>query len=180
MRKIAFFTTVLVTVTALTAVAGFNFTHGAFRGGYVVPEDPLENTFGLGAEVGLGIPVPHLNFALEANYWTKNYTDEIFTNWEMSISDINIGISAKYEFMVAPTAFYPYLGAGFGAHYFTTEIDAGIISLSDTETKFGAHTFGGFRVPVSPVVDAFVEARYTWVQPDYLGVYGGIGYRFGK
>jgi opacity protein-like surface antigen len=165
---------------AVAASAGFNFTHGGLRGGYIAPEDPLEATYGLGAEVGLGIPVQHVNFAVEANYWSKTYSDEVFTTWELKFTDINVGVSAKYEYAAAPDAFYPYLGAGIGVHFISSSVDMGGISVSASDTKFGAHGFGGFRVPVAPVVDFFVEARYTMVDPDYFGAFGGIQYNFGK
>lgn len=180
MKRIACLSIVAVCVLAVTASAGFNFTHGALRGGYVAPEDPLDNTYGFGAEVGLGVPIPNVNFAVEANYWNKSYNDPVFTTWELNFTDINVGVSGKYDFTVAPNSFYPYLGAGIGVHFLSSSVDIGFGSVSASDTKFGAHTFGGVRVPVAPVVDLFVEARYTWVSPDYFSAFGGIQYNFGK
>jgi len=180
MKRIACLSFVAVFVLAVTASAGLNFTHGGIRGGYVAPEDPLDNTYGFGAEIGLGVPVPQLNFALEANYWNKSYTDPVFTTWELDFTDINVGVSGKYDLMTAPTPFCPYVGAGVGVHFVSSSIDIGFGSVSASDTKFGAHTFGGIRFPVAPVVDLFVEARYTWVNPDYFSAFGGIQYNFGK
>lgn len=180
MKRIVCLSVVALFAFAATASAGLNFTHGGIRAGYVAPEDPLESTFGLGAEVGFSVPVPHLSFAVEGNYWSKSYNDPIFTTWELSFTDISVGVSGKYNIMVGPSTFYPYVGAGLGAHFLSSSVDVGFGSVSVSDTKFGVHTFGGVRVPVAPVVDFFVEARYTWVSPDYFGAYGGIQYNFGK
>lgn len=180
MRKITGLSVVAVFLLAVTASAGLNFTHGGLSAGYVAPEDPLESTFGIGAEVGFAVPVPNLNLSLEANYWSKGYSDPVFTTWEFNFTDINIAMSARYEFPTASQSFYPYLGGGLGLHFLSSSVDVGFGSVSASDTKLGLHTFGGLRFPVSPVVDFYVEARYTWVNPDYFSALGGIQYHFGK
>jgi len=180
MKRIVSLSIVAVCIMAVTASAGFNFTYGGLRGGYVAPEDPLESTYGFGAEIGLGVPVQYVDFSLEANYWNKSYTDPIFTTWELNFTDINVGFSGKYNITVAPNTFCPYVGAGAGVHFISSSIDIGFGSISLTDTKFGAHAFGGFAVPIAPVVDFFAEARYTVVNPDYFSAFGGIRYNFGK
>jgi len=180
MKRVICLSVVALFAMVVTASAGFNFTTGSVRGGYIAPEDPLESTYGVGADVGLGVPVPYVNLAIEANYWNKSYNDPIFTTWELKYTDFNVGISGKYEIAAAPNTFYPYVGAGFGVHFLSTSVDIGLGSISASDTKFGAHAFGGFRVPVSPVVSFFAEGRYTWVSPDYFGAHGGITYSFGK
>ena len=180
MKRIVSLTVVAICVMAVTASAGFNFTHGGIRGGYIAPEDPIDATYGFGAEVGFGDVVPNASFALEANYWNKSFSDPVFTSWDFSFSDISISASGRYEYAAAPDAFYPYVGGGIGIHILSSSVDIGLGSISVSETKFGAHAFGGFRVPVAPVIDFVAEARYTMVSPDYLGVWGGIQYNFGK
>lgn len=180
MKRIVSLTIVAVCVVAVTASAGFNPTHGGLRGGYVAPEDPIEATYGFGAEVGFSDVVPNVSFTIEANYWNKSYTDPVIPTWDFSFSDFSVGLSGKYEYAAAPDAFYPFVGAGFGAHMLSNSVDLGFGSISVSDTKFGAHAFGGFRVPVAPVLDFFVEARYTWVNPNYLSAWGGIQYNFGN
>ena len=180
MKRIVSLAIVAVCVMAVTASAGFNFTHGGLRGGYVAPEDPIDATYGFGAEVGFGDVVPNVSFMLEISYWNKSYNDPVFTTWEYSFSDLSLGISGRYEYAAAPDAFYPFVGAGLGTHILSTSADIGFGSISVSDTKFGAHAFGGFRVPVAPVLDFFMEARYTMVSPDYLSAWGGIQYNFGK
>ncbi|MEE9555401.1 MAG: outer membrane beta-barrel protein [candidate division Zixibacteria bacterium] len=180
MKRIVSLAIVAVCVMTVTAFAGLNFSNGGLRGGYVAPEDPIDATYGFGAEVGFGDVVPNVTFSVEASYWNKSYSDPVFTTWDFSFTDIALGLSGKYEYAAAPDAFYPYLGTGFGVHMLSSSVDIGFGSISISDTKFGVHAFGGFRVPVTPVVDFFAEARYTWVSPDYLSAWGGIQYNFGN
>jgi hypothetical protein len=170
MSRIFYVTSILVLVFAFGAYASVDFTHGGIRAGYVMPND-IDNTVGFGAEIGFGLPTPNLSFNIEGGYWSKSFEETLAgTTWEAKFSDLNFGLSGKYEYPAMPNQFHPYVGAG---------VILGI-SVSVDDNKFGAHFFGGFRVPFNPVVSAFVEARYTVVDPDYFGVYGGINYGFAK
>ncbi|UCE66363.1 MAG: outer membrane beta-barrel protein [Candidatus Zixiibacteriota bacterium] len=180
MSRIIYATTVFVLVCAFSAFASVDFTHGGIRAGYVMPND-IDNTVGFGAEVGFGLPVPNLSFNLEGGYWSKSYEEDLMgTTWEAKFTDFNFGLSGKYEVPAVPNTFHPYLGAGIGYHMLTAESEILGITVSVDDNKFGAHFFGGFRVPFNPIVSAFVEARYTVVDPDYFGVWGGINYGFAK
>lgn len=183
MRKILISTLAIVAATALVASAGgFNVTHGGIRAGYVAPEDPIDATVGFGAEVGFAFAnVPNFSFALEGNYWSKSYSEDFLgTTWDWTFSDISVGISGRYEFSTVSEVVHPYLGAGAGLHMVKVESETILGSLSVTDNKFGGHAFGGLKVPVSPIVSFFAEGRYTMVDPDYLGIYGGLTYSFMK
>lgn len=182
MRRIVFSTVALIAMAALTATAGVNPSHGGIRVGYVAPEDPIESTIGFGAEVGFGInTVPNFTFSLEGNYWSKSYSEDVLgTAWDFTFSDISVGVSATYEFSEVSPKFHPYIGAGAGLHMLKAETDIMGVSVSATDNKFGGHAFGGFKVPFTPLVSFIAEARYTLVDPDYLGVYGGLTYSFLK
>jgi opacity protein-like surface antigen len=183
MRKVLISTLVIIAATALVASAGgLNVTHGGIRAGYIAPEDPIDATVGFGAEVGFGIvDVPNFSFALEGNYWAKSYSEDILgSTWDWTFSDMNICLSGRYEFSAASEVIHPYIGAGAGFHMVKVESETILGSLSATDNKFGGHAFGGFKVPVSPVVNFFAEGRYTMVDPDYLGIYGGLTYSFMK
>jgi opacity protein-like surface antigen len=182
MRRILFSTAALVALVAFTATAGVNPSHGGIRVGYVAPEDPLESTIGFGAEVGFGLTnVPNFTFCLEGNYWSKNYSEDVMgTTWDMTFSDISVGVSAAYEFSEVSPKIHPYIGAGAGLHMVKAETEVMGISVSATDNKFGGHAFGGVKVPVTPLVNFIAEARYALVDPDYLGIYGGLTYSFLK
>lgn len=182
MRRILLSTAALVALVAFTATAGVNPSHGGIRVGYVAPEDPLESTIGFGAEVGFGLAnVPNFNFCLEGNYWSKSYSEDLLgSTWDWTFSDINVGVSATYTFSEVSPKIHPYIGAGAGLHMIKAEVDVMGVSVSDTDNKFGGHASGGIKVPVTPLVSFIAEARYTLVDPDYLGIYGGLTYSFLK
>lgn len=182
MRRILLSTAALVAFVAFTATAGVNPSHGGIRVGYVAPEDPLESTIGFGAEVGFGMTtVPNFTFCLEGNYWSKNYSEDILgETWDFTFSDISVGVSAVYTFSEVSPKVHPYIGGGLGLHMIKAETEFLGISVSDTDNKFGGHAFGGVNVPITPLVSFIAEARYTIVDPDHLGVYGGLTYSFLK
>jgi len=180
MSRIFYVTAILVLVCAFGAYASVDITHGGIRAGYVMP-DNIDNTVGFGAELGFSLPTPNLSFAIEGNYWSKSFSETFgTTTWDAKFTDWSLGLSGKYEIPAAPEKFIPYLGAGVGYHMLSAETEVLGIAVSVDDNKFGGHFFGGFRVPFNPVISAFVEARYTVVDPDYFGVYGGINYGFAK
>ncbi len=180
MSRSIYLTTIFVLVFAISAWAGVEFSHGGLRGGYVMPND-IDNAIGFGAEAGFTVPVPNLSLSIEGNYWSKSWEESILgSTVEAKISDISFGVSGKYEFVAVPNKLLPYVGAGAAMHLLKTEVTFLGNTGSLDDTKVGAHAFGGIRVPFNPMVSGVLEARYTVVDPDYFGVWGGINYNFAK
>jgi opacity protein-like surface antigen len=176
MRKVLLITALFIAAFVVTASAGATFTNGGIRAGIVTPED-LDNTFGIGGHLGFGSPVENLDFSFELGYWEYSESVSILgTTFDTKFSDISLGLSAKYEVIAVPNRLYPYIGGGFGIHFFNVEV----LGISDSESKFAFQGFGGMRFPVSPVFSLFAEARYTVVEPDHLGLFGGVSYNFAK
>lgn len=151
------------------------------RLGYVMPEDPIENTIGFGAQADLGTITKDLYLAALLEIWSRSYKAEAppYGKAEWRWTEIVMGASAKYFFKVE-SEFKPYLGGGLN---FTISRSKWEISLlgykyedSESETDIGLHVLGGAKYPLSPELTGFAELIYHLNGADYLGIFVGVTY----
>ncbi|HEX9935385.1 MAG TPA: hypothetical protein VGB38_09330, partial [bacterium] len=147
--------------------------------GYIMPENPIDNTFGFGAVANLGKLSPKINFEAELLYWSKGYSESYF-KW--SYSQIYISAFAKYFFPQKKGAkWLPYAGGGLGLvigkvkSEYTGEPIYGIhgSSSSESNTDLGIHFLGGVKTKLSPTMDGFAELRYSIDGADFFGFFIG-------
>ncbi len=157
------------------------------RVGYVMPEDPIENTLGFGANADLGTIIPDLHLSAFLDYWRKSY-DYNFgfgSDAEASFSLLGIGAMVKYHFDIQ-NAITPYAGGGLGLSIGTSKVEfstpyTGKTSESDSDTELGIHLAGGAMMPVSETMDGFAELRYTIGDDvDYFGIWVGVNYKLAR
>ena len=183
MKKTRIAILALITIFACSSFAkseiGFNAVGG--RIGFIMPEDPIDNTFGFGLNADLGTLMPNLTLHAYLDYWSKGY-DVTYYEWSWSV--IGLGAIAKYEFAMEGNI-KPYAGGGLGFNIgkwsskytgptspFLTDVEA-----SESETDIGIHLLGGAKMPLSPKMDGFAELKYTIDGADYLGIYVGVSYK---
>ncbi len=172
----------LVGVSMGQANLGFNGV-GA-RVGFVMPEDPIDNTIGFGLHADLGTIMPNLGLFGAVDYWGKTYEESGFgTTIKTTFSVISVSAIAKYMFEM-DGSFTPYAGGGLGLEigrasfeydgpqneFFNIEDD------SDTSTDIGIHLVGGASMPLSPTLTGIAEAKYTLGDLDYLSLMVGVTY----
>ncbi len=173
-------TTSLVTVTSAETNLGF-FGLGA-RVGFVKPED-IDGTFGLGLQVKLGTIIPALALEVFADYWSKSYDVGV---GDASLSDIGIGAMVKYYFETKSNV-KPYVGGGLGMQFISSKVDMPAIppfysggEVSTSQSDIGIHLAGGMELPLADKLDGVAEFKYVLSDGNYLGIFGGIIYKFGK
>lgn len=159
------------------AAAQFGFNAIGPKLGFVMPEDPIESTFGFGLESDLGTITPQIHLGAFLEYWSKGYDEG---SYEWSYSDLGFGASGKYYF-AQRGSLEPYAGGGLGLYRAKWESDykgAGDLHLggSATNTEFGIHVMGGADFQVGPKMKAFAELRYSLSDPDYFGIWAGVLY----
>ena len=154
------------------------------RLGYVMPEDPIDATFGFGVQADLGQFTPDIKFAAFIDYWSKGY-DEAYYEW--SWTTIAFGATAKYEVAMEGNI-VPYFGGGVGLNYgkwsgeykgpaspYITETDQ-----DESEIDFDFHFLGGGKMPLSPTMDGILELKYVISgNADYFGIWGGVVFKLG-
>lgn len=158
------------------------------RLGLVMPEDPIDNTFGLGIHADLGTITKDIHFEALIDYWSKSYKTG-FESLEASISEIVLGAAAKYFFQTS-SKIEPYLGGGFGLAIGKGKVElknpvtSEIEEDSSSETGFGLMFLGGLEYPLSPTLTGLAELKYfvslSDEIADYFGVYVGITYPLGR
>lgn len=150
--------------------------------GFIMPEDPIDNTLGLGVVADLGkVSVARVFGYLD--YWKKGYNEGTYWDWSWSV--LSIGAIGKYYFE-SKSDFKPYAGAGLGfdismwkSEYTGPNYgyDFGALEASDSELDLAIHLLGGASYRLSPQMDGFAEVKYTLGDIDYLGIYAGIVYK---
>jgi opacity protein-like surface antigen len=153
------------------------------KAGFVLPEDPIDNTFGLGAHAKLGTITPGVALDAFLDFWTKGYEEShVYYSADWSWTQIAVGALAKY---VIPTtgSVTPYVGGGFALTYARSswkwEWEGVREDDSASDTNIGIHLVGGAEMPVSPSIDGFAEAKYALDGADYFMITVGVIFKMG-
>jgi len=146
--------------------------------GYIMPEDPIDNTLGFGAAFDLGTITPTIHLNGFCEYWSKGYD---VLGVDVSFSEFIFGATAKYYFS-ANGQLKPYAGGGLAFILGKASVDDNIygVDVSESETDIGFHFCGGADYPLSPTLDGFAEIKYTLDGIDHLGIFVGVIYKMDK
>ena len=153
--------------------------------GYVMPEDPIENTIGFGAQADLGTITESICLAAFLDFWSKSYdAGSMYGEAEWSWTEIVIGASAKY-FFPSQSQFKPYAGGGLNftigrSKWEYTDYLGHKYEDSDSDTDIGAHIFGGVEYLLSPNLNGYAELKYHTDGADYFGIFAGVTYLLAK
>ncbi len=142
------------------AVAGAYALDGVGPAVGAVDPDGADGTVAVGANFDLGQPDTQLHLRPNFLYWKED-----------GLSDVNPNFDLYYHF--APSgSVSPYLGAGFGLHFYGTE------GPGDPGTDPGANFFGGLIVP-SRSVSLFFEGRAVATDRSQFGLFTGATFNVG-
>jgi len=115
---------------------------------------------GLRARVKSARIVEGIDFLPYVEYWRNSATVEPF-GITTARKDATLGADVRFSFQ--RTGWKPYLGAGFGLHFLSTEVDApslGLRHASDSVIKGGLSGLAGVSFPLSTHLDNFIELKY--------------------
>ena len=149
---------------------------------FVMPEDPIESTIGLGAVADLGTITDAIHLAAFAEYWGKSY-DVGYYEWSYSI--ITIGATAKYYFEM-DSQFKPYAGGGLGLIISSVKSDYSgeysqyIKNTSSSDTDIDFHICGGAEYELSDTMVGFAEAKYSLGGIDTFLISAGVLFKLGQ
>lgn len=153
--------------------------------GFVMPEDPIDNTFGFGAVVDFGTITPDIKIGAIFEFWSKSYCEEsAMFDADWTITEIIIGPMVKYCFP-SESQFKPYVGGGLGftigkSKFETNDPYFGNQETSSSDSEIGFFFGGGVDYELSPNLLGFVEAKYHLDGADYLGIFVGVTYLLEK
>lgn len=169
------------------AISGFAQMDIGFKGvgahvGYIMPEDPIDNTIGFGAQADLGTVMPNLGISAILDYWSKSYGEE--ATGKFTFSEMVIGALGKYYFPMN-SQLKPYAGAGLGLAFGSSKVEYndsffGSYSASSSSTDLALFAVGGAEYPFSPNLNGFAELKYHTNGANYFGIFVGFTYMLGQ
>jgi len=180
-KVILLFVLPLMCLTLFPAISGaFGFEGIGGKAAIVLPDDPLDNTIGLGVIASLGTIVPQmsaLKAEASAEYWGNSYD---FLGSSTSVSYITFNGTAKYYFTSAGIS--PFAGGGLAlilaraSVKWENNLGYGIGSLdtSTSDTDIGFHLVGGVDIPVGPGMKFVIEGKLAMDEPDAIHIAGGL------
>lgn len=184
--RVLFFYTVVVLLSlsfGSAVMAGSNIGLYSIGGkiGLVMPEDPIESTFGLGVHADLGQITKDIHLSALIDYWRKSYDSgtPLYGKAEWNWTEIIIGATAKY-FFKTKSIIEPYAGGGLGLTIGRSKWETENYDDSASDTDFGLHFVGGLEYPLSPTMKGIAEAKYHVNGADYFGIFAGITFLLGK
>ena len=141
---------------------------------------------GLSARVGLRSARIIEGFELlpYVEYWRNSarieVRDHTITHTITSArKDATLGADARYTFQRA--GWRPYVGAGLGVHFLSTEVDApslGLDHANDSVIKGGLSALAGITFPLTRHLDNFMELKYHHLRGDsQLKINMGIAWK---
>ena len=131
---------------------------------------------GLSARVGLRSTRIVAGFDLlpYVEYWRNSARIEVVEHTITSTrKDATLGADARYTFQ--REGWRPYLGAGFGVHFLSTEVDAPTLGLhhaTDSVIRGGLSALAGVTFPLTAHLDNFMELKYHKVEGPGDDVFG--------
>ncbi len=179
MKKLAI-VLLLVLCSMVMAKSDIGFKGVGGQVAFIMPDDPIDNTIGFGANVYLGKFTPDLKFFTYVDYWGKSY--EIGHDYEASFSVISIMAVVRYGFKTSGSI-KPYVGGGLGLDIASVSSEYkgeysewyGGGDTSDSESDLGILLMGGASTMLSSDMEGFAEIRYN-LDTEALGIYVGATY----
>ena len=104
--------------------------------------------------------VDGIDFLPYIEYWRNSTTVEPF-NITTTRKDATLGADVRVT--IPRKGWKPYLGAGLGLHFLSSEVNAptlGLHDASDSVIKGGLSGLGGVSFPISEHFDNFIEVKY--------------------
>jgi len=150
----------MIATTAFSADLGFKAI--GVKAGMVMPEDPWETGFLIGAAVDMGEITNNLSLVPSISYWKSGYD---FGTFELSLSNIQIAGDVHYHLANVKGL---YGGAGLSLNFVTSEFPGYTLygfseeSTSNTETEFGIGLLAGYEMNIGGM-KAFAEGKYNLI-----------------
>jgi hypothetical protein len=178
MRVILRFSLVTLLLVVSAALARAQVFSGVDVMNSTVMQQHQSSFSGLSTRVGLRSAriVEGFDFLPYVEYWRNSTRIQIDGNDITSArKDATLGADARYS--LQRQGWRPYVGAGLGIHFLSTEVDAPLLGLdhaNDSVIKGGLSALAGITFPLSRHLDNLVELKYHHL-PGYSQVKISMG-----
>jgi len=172
------FIVTLLSVLFLSAVSfgqGLGLNSITAKAGIIMPEDPWETGFQIGAKVDMGQLADNIHLVPFAEYWSSSYD---FGSASLDLTNFKIGAAGHY---MIPNVSGLYAGAGLSLNFLSVDVP-GVTFFGTTtgggsasETEFGFNVLGGYKFPIGGM-NGVVEAEYNLMDVGTFQL--GVGVEF--
>ena len=133
-----------------------------------VMQEKQSSFSGLAARLRLTIPrtIPGIEVLPTVEYWRNSTT---LTPYDIKGTRVDATIGGDIRYAFHAGAWHPYLGAGYGIHFLSTQVNApsqNINNASDSVIMGGLAALGGITFPLTERIDNFLEVKYHHI-PGY-------------
>ncbi|MEO8398510.1 MAG: hypothetical protein ABI550_01715 [Ignavibacteriaceae bacterium] len=175
-----------IIISAFSATKIFPQTNIRFEGiggkiGFIIPENPIDNTFSISAHADLGTIFDRVFVGAIAEYWSKSYNASSIANtfFDGKWTEFIIAPTFKFKFYT-PTKFITYAGGGIGFAIVSSNTDFkdGSQVVRSSESKLNAALFflGGVEYPFNKNLKGISEIKFHINGANFFGIYAGLTY----
>jgi hypothetical protein len=132
--------------------------------GLVMPEDPWDMGFHVGAKVNMGELSDNLGLYPFVGYWSSKYSyDYLDLSEDISLSNIQIGADVHYHIASAKGL---YVGGGLSFNILSVDVPVynpftgNVTTESDSESKIGIGLLAGYELPLGSNL-GFIQGKYN-------------------
>ena len=147
-----------------SSAQGLGFKAIAPQIGLVMPEDPWDMGFHIGAKINMGELTKDLGLYPFVGYWSSKYTYDAFDlNEDLKLSNIQIGADVHYHIASMEGL---YVGGGLSFNMLSIEFPSynpftlESTTESDSESKIGFGLLAGYEMPFGSTT-GFVQGKYN-------------------
>jgi hypothetical protein len=173
-----------IILDSMTASAQTEFGLHAIGGSlnYVIPEDPLDPTFGIDvvaevADLGNG-------FLLEGglSFWKAKYDETEYLGNTYTVNLQDVALRAGTRYLIGDGKTVPFVGGGVGIHKYTASAEYNGVTYATAYsdgTEFGLYLLGGVETELSDKLLGSALARYDLADADAISINFGLSYLLG-
>ncbi len=149
------------------------------KGGLLLPEDPWETGFTIGAKADLGEVYENVRLHPVVEYWSSGYT---IGEFDYNLSNFQLGAEAHYAIGNVKGL---YAGAGLVLNFVSIDLPTvssfGFTAGGGTasNTDFGLTVLGGYEFPLAGMTGV-AEAKYNLTDVSALAITFGVKFDMKK
>jgi len=159
--KKALLALMFISICSISFGQGLGLNSITVKGGVLLPEDPWDTGFTVGAKADIGEVMDGVHLFPVLEYWLSSYD---FGAGSLDLTNFQIGAEAHYS--LADKVKGLYVGAGIVMNFISVDLPS--FSLfgvstgggSSSTTDFGATVLAGYKIPVGSM-QGVIEAKYN-------------------
>ncbi len=176
----------IIILISLFTSSNYSQTNIRFTGiggkiGFIIPENPIDNTFSVSAHADLGSIFERVYVGSVAEFWSKSYNSSALADdfYDGKWSEFILAPTFKLKYYAGAKAI-SYFGGGIGLAFVSYRNNVVYLNrtIRTTKSEVDAAIFfmGGIEYPFTPLLKGVGELKYHINGANFLGIYVGLTY----